>query len=81
MIRKTLIAATALAFLAGPALAFQCPADMSKIDAALQSADLTPEAKAQVAQLRAKGEDQHKAGTHAASVATLAQAKLILGIN
>jgi hypothetical protein len=81
MIRKTLFAATALALLAGPAFAFQCPTDMAKIDAALQTAMLTPEAKAEVEALRAQGEEQHNAGDHDASVATLATAMQILGIN
>jgi hypothetical protein len=81
MIRKTLFAATALALLAGPAFAFQCPADMAKIDAAPRTAMLTPEAKAEVEALRAQGEEQHNAGDHDASVATLATAMQILGIN
>ena len=81
MIRKTLFAATALTLLAGPAFAFQCPTDMAKIDAALQTTMLTPEAKAEVEALRAKGEEQHGAGDHQASMATLAEAKSILGIN
>lgn len=81
MIRKTLFAATALALLAGPAYAFHCPQDMAKIDAALQTAQLSDADKAKVTALRAKGEEQHKAGDHAAAVATLAEAMKILGIN
>ena len=82
MIRKTLFAAAAaLALLAGPAYAFQCPTDIAKIDAALPSAQLSDADKPKVTELRASGEQQHKAGDHAASVATLAKAMQILGIN
>ena len=80
MIRKTLIAATALTLLAGPALAFQCPSDISKIDAALGSTMISATDKAKVTQLRDQGAAQHAAGNHSASIATLAQAKKILGI-
>jgi len=83
---KALVAAAALAFtlaftLAGPAFAFQCPSDIAKIDAALQSASLSDAQKAQVMQLRDEGERLHQSGQHQASVDTLAQAKEILGIN
>src|SRR3546814_13659970 len=44
--------------LAGPAFACQCPADMAKIDAALQTAELTDDQKAQVMELREEGEDR-----------------------
>ena len=68
--KRIAIAAILTAFLAGPALAGQCPVDMKKIDAAL----------AEVTALRAQGETQHKGGQHGASVKTLAKAKDILGI-
>lgn len=82
MFKKTALAVTtALLLAAGPALAGQCPADMSKIDEALAaSPDLTAEQLAEVEQLRAEGEAQHAAGQHQESVDTLAQAKAILGI-
>ncbi|MBT6117687.1 MAG: hypothetical protein HOH66_07455 [Rhodospirillaceae bacterium] len=67
--------------LASPALASQCPVDMGKIDAALDAnTSLSAEDKAKVAALRAEGEARHKAGKHDDSVATLAQAKTMLGI-
>ena len=73
---KALLAAAALAFtLAGPAFAFQCPADMAKIDAALQTAQLTDEQKARVMELRTQGEQQHQAGQHQQSMETLGEAK------
>ncbi len=78
---KALLAAAALAVtLAGPAFAFQCPSDIAKIDAALQTASLSDAQKAQVTQLRDEGQRLHQSGQHQASVDTLAQAKEILGI-
>lgn len=80
MIRKALLIAAAGVFLAGPAVASQCPKDMAAIDAALPTAQLSEADKAKVTELRAQGEEQHKASDHAASVKTLAEAKKILGI-
>jgi hypothetical protein len=77
---KMLITAGLLAFLASPALAFQCPADMAAIDAALQTASLSAEDLARVKELRAMGEAEHAAGNHQASVDALAEAKKLLGI-
>lgn len=69
--------AAALAF-ATPAFASQCPGDMTKIDAALQTANLSEADLAEVQALRATGEQQHAAGNHAESIETLAKAKAIL---
>ena len=78
---KTFMTATLLSLaLAGPAFASQCPADMSKIDAALQTAQLTDEQKARVMELRQQGEQQHQAGQHQQSMETLGEAKELLGI-
>lgn len=75
------ITAAVLALLASPALAFQCPGDMAAIDAALDAgADLSADDLARVKELRMQGEQQHTAGDHDASVATLAEAKALLGI-
>ena len=79
MIRKTLFAAI-LAVSTSPAFAFQCPGDMAKIDAALQTAQLSDTDKAKVVELRAKGEELHSAGQHQESVDTLAEAMKILGL-
>jgi len=79
MIRKTLLAAI-LAVSTSPAFAFQCPGDMAKIDAALQTAQLSDADKAKVVELRAKGEELHSAGQHQESVDTLAEAMKILGL-
>ncbi len=79
---KSVIAAAALSIaLAGPAFAFQCPADIAKINAALESANISDEQKTQVTELRDEGERLHQSGQHQDSVNTLAQAKEILGIN
>ena len=69
-----------LAFSAS-ALAFHCPADMKKIDAALENnPKISGEQLAEVKKLRAEGEAQHKAGKHQESVDSLAKAMKILGI-
>lgn len=72
----------ALSLLVAPATAFanQCPGMMAEIDAALPNASLTQEEQARVMELRTRGEQEHEAGDHAASEATLAEAKGILGI-
>lgn len=69
-----------LAFSAG-ALAFHCPADMKKIDAALaKNPQLTKAQMDQVKKLRADGEKMHKAGKHQESVDTLGKAMKMLKI-
>lgn len=80
MLRKGLLAAATTVLLAGPAFAFHCPKDMAAIDAALPSSKLAEADKAKVMELRAKGEELHKAGDHAGSVKTLEEAMTLLGI-
>ena len=84
LMKNLLSAAAAAALIAvasSPALAFHCPKDMKKIDAALASSpSLTTEQMTQVTKLRAEGEAQHKAGSHAASVDSLNKALAILGV-
>ncbi|MGH7185706.1 MAG: hypothetical protein ACREIB_05450, partial [Pseudomonadota bacterium] len=66
---------------AAPALAFQCPADIGKIDAALAAdATLSAEQRAEVETLRSEGEQLHQAGKHQEAVDALAKAKEILAI-
>jgi hypothetical protein len=79
---KSLLIAAALSLaLAGPALASQCPTMVSAIDAAIAAGpDLSEADLAKVKELRDQGEEQHQAGQHAESVATLAEAKAMLGI-
>ena len=77
---KLAVLAGALSFSAA-VLAFQCPADMKKIDEALaKNPKLTAEQMSEVKKLRADGEQLHQAGKHQESVDTLAKAKKILGI-
>ena len=79
--KPILLAAVALGFLAAPAFAMHCPADMAKIDAALAaSPQISAEELAEVQGLRAEGEAYHQAGQHQESVDTLAKAMEILGI-
>lgn len=76
------LAAFAIALLiTTPAFAHHCPADMAAIDAALAAnPQITAEQLAEAQTLRADGQTQHEAGDHDASVATLAKAMQILGI-
>jgi hypothetical protein len=66
---------------AGSAWAHNCPNEMKAIDAKLETKPpLSKENADKVAKLRADGEAQHKAGKHTESMASLAEAKKILGI-
>lgn len=69
-----------LALASTSALAFHCPADMKKIDAAMTSAKLSAPQMEEVKKLRAEGERLHKEGKHQESVDTLAKAMKIMGI-
>ncbi len=81
MLRKTALAALLTVAFAAPALANSCPKHMAAIDAALaKNPQLSAQQMAEVKQLRAQGEEQHKAGKHDESMATLAKAEGILGI-
>ncbi|MEI8385578.1 MAG: hypothetical protein WCF51_06390 [Nitrosomonadaceae bacterium] len=65
----------------GTAFASHCPADMQKIDAALEMAPkLTAAQLTEVQKLRSAGESLHKEGKHKESVETLSKAMAILGI-
>ncbi len=69
-----------LALASSSAMAFHCPADMKKIDAAMASAKLSAPQMDEVKKLRAEGERLHKEGKHQESVDTLAKAMKIMGI-
>jgi hypothetical protein len=59
--------------------ATQCPADMAKIDAMLQSNPPSdPAVLAEVQKLRAEGEELHNAGNHSQSVQVLGEALKLL---
>jgi hypothetical protein len=75
-----LLASGMLLGVAAPALAFQCPADVAKIDEAMGTATLTEAQMQEVMQLRDEGARLHGEGKHQEAVDTLAQAKTILGI-
>ena len=77
---KKVLLATSLMCLSSFALAHGCPGEMKKIDSALLATQLTPQNMTKVKDLRAKGEDLHKAGKHTESMAALAEAKKIIGI-
>ena len=80
MMKKLILAGIATLALTVSAYASQCPVDMSKIDAALQTVELSDANKAKVMELRAEGEELHASGNHAESVLTLGEAKEMLGI-
>lgn len=81
MYKKAILAAALLAFLAAPAYAGQCPALIRQIDAALaQNPQLAADVLAQIKVLRDQGAALHTSSTHGQSVATLNQAKALLGI-
>jgi hypothetical protein len=71
----------ALMLVSASVWAFHCPADMKKIDAALEkNPKLSAQQMTEVKKFRADGEALHKAGKHQESVDTLAKAMKILGI-
>ena len=73
--------AAALIFASSTALAFHCPKDMKAIDDALaKNPKLTAAQMKEVKELRAKGEEFHKAGKHQEAVDSLGKAMKILEI-
>jgi hypothetical protein len=78
---RNIVVAASLALASGAALAFHCPADMKKIDAALATnPKLSAAQMTEVKKYRSEGEALHKAGKHQDSVDTLAKAMKILDI-
>ena len=77
----TTVVALSMMFASAAALAFHCPADMKKIDAAMsKNPKLSAAQMADVKKFRAEGETLHKAGKHQDSVDTLAKAMKILDV-
>lgn len=73
--------AAALLFASTTALAFHCPKDMKAIDEALaKNPKLTAAQMKEVKDLRAKGEEFHKAGKHQEAVDALGKAMKILDV-
>lgn len=78
---REIVLALGITLASGSALAFHCPADMKKIDAALaKNPKLSSAQMTEVKKYRAEGESLHKAGKHQQSVDTLAKAMKILNI-
>ena len=77
---KTTAAAVLLMLGSSVALAHGCPGEMKKIDEKLSSAKVSASEMTKAKDLRAKGEQLHKEGKHTESMATLAEAKKLLGI-
>ena len=78
---KQVIVGTAMIVASGLAFAHNCPNEMKAIDAKLATKPtLSASDATKVAQLRADGEAQHKAGKHDDSMKSLGEAKKILGI-
>ena len=75
------IVSSALLAVSGAAVAHNCPNEMKAIDAKLATKPKLSDADAKkVADLRKKGEDEHKAGKHTESMKSLGDAKKTLGI-
>lgn len=74
-----IVGATVLAF-STTAFAGSCPTLVHKVDEALKTAQLSDADKATVMSLRDQGDQQHAAGQHAESVATLTEALKALGM-
>ena len=78
--KKLLTALALTALLSGTAFASSCPMHVKKIDEALATSTASEEVKAQAKALRDEGDALHKAGSHAESMAKLAEAEALLGI-
>ena len=78
--KKLILAALLAGGLAVPAFANQCPGLMAKIEEALKTTAVDDATKARITALYEKGEAEHAAGDHAASVADLNQALKLLGM-
>ncbi|WP_157017796.1 hypothetical protein [Mesorhizobium xinjiangense] len=78
--RRIVLTALAILFVPAVALANSCPSVMAEIDSAMATASLSEADMTRVQELRAQGEEQHNAGDHDASLATLGEAKGILGM-
>ena len=82
MINRSVVLFVLAVLFSGPSFAFHCPVDMNKIDKALaNNPDISATQMTEVEKLRALGAEQHSSGQHSDSVATLAEALEILGID
>ena len=79
MIGRVLLVPIAIVGLSGPAVGFQCPLDIKKIDAALASHSTLAASQQQVVKtLRDTGARLHTGGKHGEAVKILANAKELL---
>lgn len=78
--KRLVIFAFLASLLPATAFAHMCPSVMAEIDTAIETASLSEEDMTKVKDLRARGEEEHQAGDHDASMATLGEAKEILGL-
>lgn len=78
--KKLVLALAGLVALAGPALANQCPALMTKIDEAMAATTADEATKAQVMALYTSGKAAHEGGDHAKAEADLGEALKLLGM-
>lgn len=78
--KSTIIALGLLAAAASPALAGPCEDGLSKIDAALQSDQISPELKTQAQDMRNQAAELCGAGNEAEGADVLAEAVALLGI-
>ncbi len=78
---RAVAAAAALAFTAGPALAFHCPKDIAANKALIEAAEKKGFDTAKIAEakrLNAEAQKLHDAGKHQESIDTAAKAKKLL---
>ena len=79
-LRVTLLAAALTTVVAIPAFAFQCPADIKRVEAAMAGTQLDHEQRAEVHRLHAEGQRLHSEGKHPEAMAALTKAMQILGV-
>jgi hypothetical protein len=79
-LRVTLLAAALMTAVAVPALAFQCPADLKRVEAAMAGAQLDHEQRAEVLRLHAEGQRLHSQGKHREAMTALTKAMQILDL-
>lgn len=80
MLLRSLTVMAVLATLASPAVAFNCPIEIKKVDAVLASElDISQDRRNHAKSLREWAEELHQAGKHKRSLEVLTRAKIILG--
>lgn len=78
---RRILLSIAVAAVSMPLWAMHCPMDMAKIDEQLKANPPSdPAILTRVKELRAEGEELHKAGDHQQSIEVLGEAQQLLGI-